>query len=203
MKKLPLTLFEMALADLKRSNLGERDAMLMDVDLGPRPDITRHISYGFPHHDVNGRSTGYQTRRLLVEVNDKHGKTIRYMTPNAQPPALYIPRLYDGMISWKHVVLDTSTDLLITEGCKKGQALVKAGYHAIALAGVWNFRSAKHGIEFLPDFDRFKLDGRKVFICYDSDAATNPNVRAAERALAKQLTLRGALPYIIRLNGEN
>ena len=41
--------------------------------------------------------------------------------------------------------------------------------------------------------------GRPVFVCFDSDAATNPNVARAEYALAECLTAKGADVRIVRL----
>jgi hypothetical protein len=104
-------------------------------------------------------------------------------------------------------LLDPTVDLRLTEGWKKGDALAAAGKCVIALGGVWNWlgkdAEGNKGVP-LPDWDEIlpTLDGRRVFICYDSDAATNPDVLHAERRLANFLRNHGAWVYIVRLPSE-
>jgi hypothetical protein len=64
---------------------------------------------------------------------------------------------------------------------------------------VWSFQSSKHNTPLLPIFGEFALAGREVFIVFDSDAVTNPNVVAAELRLAQRLTEKGAVVRIARL----
>jgi hypothetical protein len=54
--------------------------------------------------------------------------------------------------------------------------------------------------EFLPELDAFKWKGRPVYICFDSDAAHNPQIQAAEARLATELSLRrSAVLHLVRL----
>src|SRR5205085_10589883 len=54
---------------------------------------------------------------------------------------------------------------------------------------------------FIPDLAAVVWAGRTLFVVFDSDAATNPNVRAAERALVAALTVAGAIVRVVRLPG--
>ena len=60
---------------------------------------------------------------------------------------------------------------------------MQAGFATIGLTGVdcWH---RKKSSSLLPDLERIELKGRKVFIAFDSDAATNSNVRENESLLA-------------------
>jgi putative DNA primase/helicase len=52
----------------------------------------------------------------------------------------------------------------------------------------------------LPELEAIKWFGREVFITFDSDAASNPNVIAAEARLVDELMRkRGAKVTIVRL----
>jgi hypothetical protein len=87
---------------------------------------------------------------------------------------------------------DPSEPLIITEGEKKALRACKAGLPTVAVAGVWSWRSKKKGVAAIPDFDDIEWTGRKVYLAFDSDLMTNPNVIAALNALAHELTMRGA-----------
>jgi len=100
----------------------------------------------------------------------------------------YYPPGYD----WRALAKDTSESLIITEGEKKALKACKSGLTTIAVAGVWSWRSKKKGVAAIPDFDRIEWAGRKVYLAFDSDLMTNPQVNAALDALANELTMRGA-----------
>lgn len=89
---------------------------------------------------------------------------------------------------------DPSKRLFITEGIKKGDALVSAGEVAVALPGVscWKGKSAKGGLVELSDWDRIALKGRAVVIAFDSDALINISVGKMALRLGAMLERRGA-----------
>ena len=76
---------------------------------------------------------------------------------------------------------DPDKPLWVTEGIKKADSLVSRGCCAIALLGVWNWRGTNDagGKIALPDWESVALNGRKVYICFDSDVMTNPQVYKA------------------------
>lgn len=77
---------------------------------------------------------------------------------------------------------DPKVPLLITEGVKKGDAIVSRGLCAVALLGVWNWRgrNVDSGLTALADWDyiAFNTD-RPISIVYDSDVMRKPAVYKA------------------------
>ena len=71
--------------------------------------------------------------------------------------------------------------LFITEGIKKGDALVSRGLCAIALIGVWNWRGTNEhgGKTALPEWEYIALNDREVYIVFDSDVMLKQEVYAA------------------------
>lgn len=96
---------------------------------------------------------------------------------------------------------DVSVPLVLTEGQKKAEKAAQEGICAVALPGVWNWRDRVGESSFpISDFELFPLSGRRVLLCFDSDAASNPQVRQAEHDLAAFLRKRfGARISIKRL----
>jgi hypothetical protein len=96
-------------------------------------------------------------------------------------------------------------DLWITEGIKKGDALVSAGECAVALLGVWNFRgtNAHGGKAILPCFESIPLNGRRVFIAYDSDVMQKSSVQQALLRLGHFLQSRQAVVHVVDLADED
>jgi hypothetical protein len=102
--------------------------------------------------------------------------------------------------NWAEIMASAAEQLIITEGeFKAACANYHTEYATLGLGGVWNWRAKKHGITMLSQLEEFVWREREVFILFDSDAVTNPDVRAAECALARSLAKRGAHVYIGRL----
>lgn len=119
-------------------------------------------------------------------------KAYRYGQPKASSTRAYFPLLID----WQKLLNDPQEPLIITEGEAKAIAGCAAGIPVLALGGVYNFG----GEAFLPELEAIVWRGRDVFIVFDSDAATNPNVLTAEARLVDELQRkRGARCYIVRL----
>ncbi|HUF34787.1 MAG TPA: AAA family ATPase, partial [Gemmatimonadales bacterium] len=67
-------------------------------------------------------------------------------------------------------------------------------------AGVWSWKQkGPQGSVPIPDLDAIAWTGRTVYLVFDSDLATNPDVQRAETALAEELGRRGAHVCAIRL----
>lgn len=97
--------------------------------------------------------------------------------------------------------------LIITEGEKKALTLdcrLKGKVGVLGVGGVWNWTGGKDQDRriLIGDFNRVHLRERLVYIVFDSDAETNPQVLKAERQLAKALTEKGARVRIIILPPE-
>lgn len=151
-----------------------------------------------PYYDLDGKQrTFYRVRYLQGTkrgfATQTKEKEQRYDQP-ALAPEVYFPPL----LPWRKY-LATTEPLFITEGEFKAACATARGYPCIALGGVWNFCSRKNGVSLLPIFDELGLAGRDVYIIYDSDSVSNPQVIMAENELCKQLTQKKARPLVVRL----
>ena len=127
-----------------------------------------------PIYGPDGEVATHQTRP--DEPRWKDGKPIKYETPRASRMTLDV---HPGV---REKLRDPSVPLFITEGVKKGDALVSRGLCAVALIGVWNWRGTnKHGGKTaLADWEYIALNnGRQVYIVFDSDVMLKPQVYAA------------------------
>ena len=69
---------------------------------------------------------------------------------------------------------DPSRPLVVTEGVRKADAALSQGVDAIALLGVWNWRGSNgdSGKTALARLGTVALDGRAVYLVFDSDATS-------------------------------
>jgi len=147
-----------------------------------------------PLWDVHREQHGWQIRpdspRLTTD-----GKVIKYENPKGSRVSL------DVHPSVQPLLGNPAVPLWITEGVRKGDALVSHGQCTIALmGGVWGFKGTnEHGGKvMLPAWQHVALNGRLVYVVFDSDLATKPNVQAALDALYRFLRERQARPGLVR-----
>jgi hypothetical protein len=145
-----------------------------------------------PVFRTDGELHGYSMRPDVPFV-DKRGKVRKYEKPSKSSNVLdvhpFVKRLTDPEIN-----------LIIAEGSKKGDALVKIGLTAVSINGAWGWRTttASKGKINLPEFGDLALnDGRTVYLCPDSDYETNSNVRSGWDNLRYYLERKGAKVEII------
>lgn len=125
----------------------------------------------------------------------KAPKEQRYAQPAESGVHAYFPMTQNA--AWDRIATDASHPILIVEGEKKALAATAQGFATIGLGGVYNFYNAG---AFLPELERFVWKGRPVYLCFDSDAAHNPQIQAAEARFAVELSLhRGAVLHLVRL----
>jgi uncharacterized protein DUF5906/uncharacterized protein DUF3854 len=129
----------------------------------------------------------------IVDMATEKGQ--RYCQPPKTGVCAYFPKL----LNWTDIAVDPDLPIFITEGELKAAAGCAEEWAVIGLGGVWNFRSTAEGFFFLPELEKVEWRRRKVFIVYDSDFATNPNICFAINGLADELLERGALPHTILL----
>jgi AAA domain/Domain of unknown function (DUF3854) len=155
---------------------------------------------GIRYFDLAGQPTSHIRTRALTD-SDANGKSVpKYLQKKETPNRLYFP----PVLEWTTVAADPNTPIVIAEGELKALVACQLGLSTIAVSGVYGWKKrSDDGDEKtsvpIPDLTLIDWKGRTVFICYDSDAATNPDVRRAEIALAKELFGRGAVPRIVRL----
>lgn len=197
---------ELATAKLKTSGLTPKDAELLDITfltreqtraLHPSFDPFKAIRLGY--HDHLGRPLAdwpkakpFYRIRYLEESTDFEAlaeKQRRYAQEPNTAPVAYFPRNQD----WKAIVENVDAPLIFTEGELKAAKACKEGFPTIGLGGVYNWRSYKMGLSFLPSLEPVKWVRRSVYICFDSDVKTNRMVQVGLKEFADELQQRGAL----------
>jgi putative DNA primase/helicase len=115
-------------------------------------------------------------------------RIIKYETPDNSRMVLDVPPGARPRIG------DPKVPLWITEGVLKADSAVSAGLCCVAVLGVWNWRGTNSdgGKTALADWESVALNGRQVFIVYDSDVMTKRAVHDALARLGALLTRRGA-----------
>lgn len=107
--------------------------------------------------------------------------------------------------SARHLVGDTSVPVLFTEGVKKGDSTTSAARRegteivAVSISGVWNYLSDGEPIS---DMSEIPVEGRKVYVCFDSDMFRKPEVMMAAERLAEHFEGRGADVWVTYLSDQ-
>lgn len=193
----------LGLADLAKSGLSAEDAKKLRLQfLAPEQTAKLDASFKkapatkFTYFGLSGKANGfYRLRYLELRGLDRLAKKpMRYTQLPGTTPSVYLPPLG---VDWAKVAKDPGRKLVITEGEKKAAAATKAGFPTVGLGGVWSFRSKRAGVGLLPLLkDEFAWEGREVYLVFDSDYRTNPQVMHALCALATELGALGAKPRI-------
>jgi hypothetical protein len=146
-----------------------------------------------PVYGVGGEIVSYQIRPDMPRIRD--GKALKYETPAKSRMAVDVPPLARAMLGKPDV------PLIVTEGIRKADAAASHGLCCIDVLGVWNWRGTNPygGKLVLPDFESIALNGRDVYLCFDSDVVTKPAVRQALDRLSAFLTSRGASVKVLLL----
>lgn len=175
--------------------------------VGSGYDAANLAGLAFPYTDPRTEQRILTRLRPDVPVNGR-----KYLAPTGTRNHLYIP--FPG-----EALDDARFAAIMTEGEKKTLAVAEAvgsRYLAIGVSGVWNWRTSdkeKRPLAERPgtktvrvnsrpieDFEWIAWKGRSVYIVFDSDGATNPDVTNAEAALCAELRRRGATPLVVSLS---
>lgn len=173
-----------------------------DLNSSFKPIASLYIAYlapdGKPISDWPSCPPFYRLRYLQAPTDFAAmagKKPTRYVQePNTVPVAYY-----PGNCNWMPIIQDPDCPIIITEGELKAAKACKEGFPTIGLGGVWNWRSMRIGVEWLPSLDFIKWPRRNIYICFDSDYTTNPMVCGAINAFAKELLARGAFVNLVTL----
>lgn len=146
-----------------------------------------------PIWNVAGERATFQYRP--DEPRERDGRPVKYETPTKARMVLDVPRRCH---SW---VGDPSRPLFITEGARKADAAAARGLCCLALLGVWGWRgtNGNGGKTALPDWEFVALNGRAVYVVFDSDVTVKPDVREALERRWAFLDHRGASVRIVYL----
>lgn len=195
---------KLALDDIKKSGLLPETLQKAGIRLfNDGPDVLKErlgfsslngnsipsvaVPMEIPYHDPQGNIVKHEYR-LYPETDDR-----RYLHPLHSSPVPYIP---PDVWAIKEKV---NKPLWITEGVKKALKLIQHGAACISLSGVWGYRAGKAEESTTPlcrELEAFSWKGRAVYLAFDSDLWTNPQVRKALYELALHLVARGALVYV-------
>lgn len=123
------------------------------------------------------------------------GTPVKYESPPGARLTVYAPRRIRRQLT------DATIPLWITEGIKKSLAAVGRGVTCIALAGVdaWSVRVGESLSSVIPEFAAIPVDGRLVFIAFDSDAIAKTAVQSAIDRLKHELEARGAHVLVVKI----
>jgi len=124
-----------------------------------------------PIWGVNGEIVLHQIRPDDPRCDNK-GKPIKYETPHGARMVLDVHPFIREHLG------NPARPLFITEGVRKADAAVSKELCCIALLGVYNFRGTNEdgGKVALPDWEYVALNGREVYIVFDSDVMLKPQV---------------------------
>jgi Domain of unknown function (DUF3854)/Family of unknown function (DUF5906) len=163
------------------------------------------LTYGcagfkLPYFDLAGKELPFFRFRYLEDTRVgfekvRGTKPVRYVQPKNSLPAVYVPPL----VNWGAHLADTANRIIFTEGELKAAAATARGVPTLGLGGVWSFKSTRAKLDILPVFSTLNLSGRECVVCFDSDAASNPDIRRAEVYFANELGKLGAHVAIARL----
>jgi putative DNA primase/helicase len=178
-----------AVADERGYCVLQTPAAIQDLDFS-KAQANTAPALGIPLWDVHGAQRDWQIRPDAPRC-DRTGKPIKYETPKGHRLFLDVhPRMQPQLGN-------PAVPLWITEGVRKEDSLTSQGACTIGLfGGVWGFRGTnEHGGKvILPDWQHVALNGRRVYIAYDSDAMYKDGVQRALRALCTFLRSRQACP---------
>ncbi|MEG4982952.1 DUF3854 domain-containing protein, partial [Microcoleus sp. F8-D3] len=145
-----------------------------------------------------GKNGQVQFRPDIREPKRGKKESPKYLSPKGEFDAL-LPPSPDNPLYWEIEALKREAFyindvpyVLLTEGVFKALAGCYNGIPTISLLGVeqgltGKARDPENQRFLVPALRRLAEAGFGFIIAFDADAATNPNVRAAEKKLAKQL----------------
>jgi putative DNA primase/helicase len=178
------------------------DALNLGLD---KENLARTKAFGFclvlPYFAADGTPLIEKGRRFYRIKPDNpptiRDKVAKYLSPKRSRNHPYFPPLK----TLHDAINNPYAEILITEGEKKALAACQNGFATIAISGVWNWVAERPVDEngrkvgskkLLPELAAVGWKYRPAAIVFDSDAIRNPQVRSAEKALARALMETGA-----------
>ena len=200
---------------------------LASSGLTPEDAATLHMEFMTAEQTVAKHASFKSVPSLLINYLDpRTGKPLSYapkwppfirvrylkMATDIKSLAEKKPQKYDQLpdsgvcayfpanIDWLTIINDPRTPLIITEGELKAAKACKEGYPCIGLGGTDNWQAKnKDGVLLIPDLEQINWVQRVVYIIFDSDFQTNPNICRATRNFALKLQALGAIPFFVCL----
>jgi hypothetical protein len=204
------TTLRLALADVERSGLSSEQALAegmfpTDNASSINPDFANAPAIIIPYYDSKGHPLTYERdgralpfcrARYLAPPGFPLPRKRKYDQPNDSGTPPYFSRSFD----WTMAERGELEACLLVEGEKKSVALCAAGFPAVAIGGVFNFSDGSAPLH--PALAKVAGHCRAVYVVFDSDAASKPQIQMAECRLAGQLVLLGVRVHIVRIPAE-
>ena len=154
--------------------------------------VPRLPALEIPLWTTEGRAVWPQLRPDEPRV--RSGKPVKYEMPAGETLRLDVNPILSTRIKG-------TEPLVITEGILKADAGISKGLCTIGLLGVYGFRgrNAYGGLTALADWQNINLRGRDVFLAFDSDLVTKPQVQSALTALRTYLGGKGSNVFTVYL----
>jgi len=212
---------EKAILDLARSGISKEDAEAAGMFYTENaqtiyPEFRALPALVIPYfHPTEADAQGVLPMTFVRKGQEEQFARVRYLrlppAPKDKKPQRYdqpkqsgVQAYFSPLLNWPDIFESTDQPIYFTEGEKKAAAGAAQLFPVIGLGGVYNFKDKSAANEFLPVLATIPWAGRTVYIVYDSDYATNPDVRIACDRLAAELSLkRGAIVKLVVIpNGE-
>jgi hypothetical protein len=194
------------LKDLARSGLTAEVLTALQIEAVRPHDIKImgvNSAYRIPYFTLEGKRNCFERWRLFPVIQRGDGSRQKYFQPTGSDSQLYLSPL----CPWPDVARQPASPVVIVEGEKKAAAACTKGFHAIGVAGLWNWRQKLDTGERLtiPTIDLFRWHGREVLLVPDSDAWAKGRERdllGGFYALGQELVARGATVRFVRLRAS-
>jgi len=185
------TLLPQHLEDFRKSGITDESVAKYDISSVSQDEASEALGFRSPSGGWALRYPGSEFFKFKPDT--PFNKETKYLSPKDTAQELFITHLASGVHG------GTSEPYYFCEGEKKCLALEQAGYAAIGVSGVWNWKSRGHNNEHL---SQINLPGRECYIIFDSDKRVNDHVKKAEERFAEALSSLGAKVKIVNLDSE-
>jgi hypothetical protein len=132
----------------------------------PLPELIETVIW-FPGRDADGNTVSW-TARVFPTLGE-----VKFLTQSAAPPFPFIPQA-----TWA-ARQKINKPIVFSEGPVKALAIWQARQLPVGLGGVWmaTKKGTDGSVELVPTLREFHWSSRLVYLAFDADYKTNPNVR--------------------------
>ena len=159
----------------------------------------RHLTTGQFKPDEPWESPTDEPSRL----DGQKKKPPKYRNPLKQE-GIGVPSGYDAIALetddpnyWQTIIDDPTISIVVTEGAKKAGCGITHGLPTLALMGICMWHPAGKAKELVPSLEVLCVPGRTIYIAFDSDMATNKDVRREIRNFSKLLKEKSCEPLVV------
>lgn len=141
---------------------------------------------------------GCQFKPNTPPTSSSSGKPLKYFTASDTPASPLFLNMPNAAY-WASVYEDVSVPIVLTEGAKKAGAVLTRGVAGVSIPGVST--GGKLG-RLKPQLKKLCTYGRKIYLAFDRDVVYKRQVQQALHNLARMITERGAMVYIVEWHDD-